>query len=180
MRLRARNRPANSRPATPRATAATGPSMPSVIQSAEVRLANIGNPRGDIALPRGASFQLAQLGWASWKLAPRLNDGGVLFHEADEHLFEALVLRADVLEAAGGGDLAAVDDDGLVAGDLHLGQDVGREQDGVLLAQLADQLARRADLSGVEAGGRLVEDEDGGAVEQDVGEADALAVAARQ
>ena len=49
-----------------------------------------------------------------------------------------------------------------------------------LFAELADQLADLADLVGVEAVGRLVEDQQFRVVDQGVGQADPLAVALRE
>src|SRR4051812_23086407 len=59
-----------------------------------------------------------------------------LFDQANEHLLQCLLPRPQLVEPASGGDLAAVDDDGLVAGHLHLGEDVRREQHRVLLSQV--------------------------------------------
>ena len=54
-------------------------------------------------------------------------------------------------------------------------------KDGVLLAQLADQLARLADLRRIESGRRLVEDQHRrDRRSSSVGQADALAIALRQ
>ena len=52
-----------------------------------------------------------------------------------------------------------------------------REDDGALLAELADELARLPYLVGVEPDRRLVEDEDGRVVDEGLGQPDALAVA---
>jgi len=54
---------------------------------------------------------------------------------------------------------------------------VRREDDGALLAEGGDERERVAALIGIETLGRLVEDEDVGAVQERVGEADPLAVA---
>ena len=56
--------------------------------------------------------------------------------------------------------LALIDHDDPRADRLHLGQDVGGKDDGVLLPQLLDQPADLDDLLGVEADGRLVQDHD--------------------
>ena len=79
-----------------------------------------------------------------------------------------------------GDHLALVDDDDALAGLRDLGQDVRAQDDRVIAGELLDQLARFDDLLRVEAGGRLVEDEDVRVVNQRLGEADALAVALRQ
>ena len=72
------------------------------------------------------------------------------------------------------------DDDHPAADGLDLRHDVRREQDRVPVAQLADQGADLADLDRVEAGRRLVEDQDVGVVDHRLGQADALAVALRE
>ena len=61
-----------------------------------------------------------------------------------------------------------------------LGQDVRAEDDRVIAGELLDQLARFDDLLRVEAGGRLVEDQHVGVVDERLGEADALLVAFRE
>ena len=63
---------------------------------------------------------------------------------------------------------------------LDLAQDVRREDDRVLAAELADERAHLADLVGVEARGGLVEDDDRRPRDDGVREADALAVALGQ
>src|SRR5438270_4961008 len=50
-------------------------------------------------------------------------------------------LTAQLVERSRGDDLAAMDDDHAVAGHLDLGKNMGRQQDGMLLAKLADQVA---------------------------------------
>ena len=74
---------------------------------------------------------------------------------------------------------ALVDDDDALAGLRHLGEDVRAEDDRVVAGQLLDELARLDDLLRVEAGGRFVEDEHVGIVDQGLGQADALPVALR-
>ena len=75
---------------------------------------------------------------------------------------------------------ALVDDDDALAGLRDLGQDVRAEDDRVVAGEAPDQLARLDDLLRVEAGGRLVEDQHVGVVNQRLGEADALPVALRE
>ena len=79
-----------------------------------------------------------------------------------------------------GHDLALVDDDDALAGLRDFGQDVRAEDDRVIAGELLDQLARLDDLLRVEAGGRLVEDQHVGVVDQRLRQADALLVALRQ
>src|SRR5262249_5244077 len=98
--------------------------------------------------------------------------------EDHDCLFARLALQ--VTERAGGGDLAAVDDDDRVTGHLDFRQDVRREEDRVFLAEFADQLAGLTDLGRVEASGRLVEDEDRRVGEEGIGEADTLTVTLRE
>ena len=75
---------------------------------------------------------------------------------------------------------SVVDDDDALAGLRDLGQDVGAQDDGVIARQAADQVAGLDDLLGVEAGGRLVQDQDVGVVDERLGQPDALPVALRQ
>ena len=86
----------------------------------------------------------------------------------------------EVVELVVDGDPAAGDDDHPAADRLDLGHDVRREQDRVPVAQLADQVADLADLDRVEPGGRLVEDQDVGVVDQRLGQADPLAEPSRE
>ena len=58
----------------------------------------------------------------------------------------------------GGLDFAAVDDKHAIAGQFDLGKNVGGKQDGVVAAQILNQVAYGADLVGVETDGRLIED----------------------
>ena len=73
-----------------------------------------------------------------------------------------------------------VDDDDALAGLTDLGKDVRAQDDRVVAAELLDQPARLDDLLRVEAGGRLVEDQHLGVVEQRLREADPLPVALRE
>ena len=77
-------------------------------------------------------------------------------------------------------DPALVDDDDPLADLLDLGQDVRREQDGVLAAESRMVLSVSLICTGSRPRGRLVEDEDGRVGEHGVGQADALAVALRE
>ena len=74
-------------------------------------------------------------------------------------------------------DLAFVDDDHLLAGLADFGKDVRAQNDGVIAGQALDQVARLIDLLGIEARGRLVEDQHIGIVDDGLRQADALAVA---
>ena len=89
-------------------------------------------------------------------------------------------LRAEIVGRAVGDQFAVADDDDARAGRLHLAEDVRREDDRLLLADLLDDAADLGDLVGVEARGRLVEDEHLGLVHDRLREADALAEALRQ
>ena len=82
--------------------------------------------------------------------------------------------------AALGDQPPARDDDDPLAQRRHLGKDVAREEDGALAAQAGEQLPHLHHLRGVEADGRLVEEEDRRLAEQRLRQADALAVALRQ
>ena len=82
-----------------------------------------------------------------------------------------------LLDGVGGDKLALADDDDLLADCLHFGEDVGAQDDGVFAGEALDQLARFDDLLRVESGGRLVENQDVGIVNDGLREADALPVA---
>jgi hypothetical protein len=89
------------------------------------------------------------------------------------------VLRAlqpgdQVLRPSFGRDLAIVDDQHPAAGLADLGQDVRAQDDRMLGAQLSDQLAHLDDLLGVQADGRLVEDQHLGIVQDGLGQAHPL------
>ena len=73
--------------------------------------------------------------------------------------------------------LALVDDEHLLAGLLHFGQDVRAQDDGVVAGQAADQIARFVDLLGVQPGGGLVENQNVGVVDDGLRQSDALPVA---
>ena len=76
--------------------------------------------------------------------------------------------------------LALVDDDDLLAGLLHLGQNVRAENDGVVAGETFDQIACFVDLLGIESCGRLVEDQHIGIVNDRLRQPDALAIAFRE
>ncbi len=88
--------------------------------------------------------------------------------------------RPQLRRRAFGDQLAAIDDHHPLAQELDLGQDVGRQQQGALTAEVADQIANRDDLTRVETHGRLIEDQHLRAVEDCRREANTLAVAFRQ
>ena len=73
-----------------------------------------------------------------------------------------------------------VDDDDALAGLRDLGKDVRAEDDRVIAGQLLDELPRFDDLLRIESGGRLVEDQDIGIVNERLRQTDALPVAFRQ
>src|SRR5205085_10819968 len=75
----------------------------------------------------------------------------------------------EVLELAVQANAAAEDDDDLLTILLDLRQTMRRKEDGAIAPQLADQRERLVLLLGVETGGRLVEDQDGGIVDQRIG-----------
>ena len=79
----------------------------------------------------------------------------------DHHAVAAAALaRAQLVRRAVGDQLAAADDDDAAAGRLHLGEDVRRQDDRLLAADLLDERPDLDDLVGVEAARRLVEDDD--------------------
>ena len=69
-----------------------------------------------------------------------------------------------------------VDDLDPGTGLLHLGQDVGRQNHAVLLAQLTDQLANLANLQGIQADRRLIQDDHGGHVQDGLGDTHPLLI----
>ena len=75
---------------------------------------------------------------------------------------------------------AVIDEADLIAEFLRLLHPMGRKQDGVLFAQFTNQLTAGPDLGGVQASGRLIQDEHRRIREQSVRQADALPVAFRQ
>ena len=85
-----------------------------------------------------------------------------------------------VINGVGRDHLALVDDDDLFADLLHFGQDVRAENDGVIAGKAFDQLARFDDLFRVEAGGRLVQNQHVGIVDDRLRQPDALPIAFRK
>ena len=117
------------------------------------------------ALEREAPGPLAGVGAARTPRTPvdlrqRLGHAVGRGLELDRHRDLPLQALAQLVGAAFGDDPAAIDDQHPAAEQLDLGQDVGREQQGVLASELADQLADGDDLLRVEPDGRLVEDQD--------------------
>ncbi len=86
-------------------------------------------------------------------------------------------LPSQIARRAIGHDPSLVDDEDAVARGLHLGQDVGAEDDRLGPAHFLDQLPDLHDLVGVQSGRGLIEDEHLGIVDHRLGQADALAVA---
>src|SRR5207302_1297723 len=96
------------------------------------------------------------------------------------HINDDRGVALKVLELAVQTDAAPEDDDYLLANRLDLRQAVRREENGPIAPQLADQRQRLILLLGVQTGGRLVEDQDGGVVDQGISQAHALAIALGQ
>lgn len=69
-------------------------------------------------------------------------------------------------------DASLIDDDNAVADRLHLLEDVGGQDDRVVLAEPADQPADLDDLLGVKSHGRFVENDDLGVSDERLGDAD--------
>lgn len=70
--------------------------------------------------------------------------------------------------------------DDLVADGLHLRENVGAENDGMSLPQRLDQIPDFNDLDGVQADGRLIQNDDLGSSQQGLGNAHPLPVALGQ
>ncbi len=75
-----------------------------------------------------------------------------------------------------GDDLAAMDDDHPVTDYAHLVEDVGGEQDRALAAQISDEIADVDHLIGVQADGRLVENQQSRLGDQCLRDPDTLAI----
>jgi len=75
-----------------------------------------------------------------------------------------------------GHQLALVDNDDTFAGLFDFRQDVGAQNNGVVAGEALDQVARLVDLLGIESGGRLVQNEHFGIVNDGLCQADPLAV----
>src|SRR6266566_3482983 len=101
-----------------------------------------------------------------------------------DHLDLLAVLAAESLRQplrrVVGDNTAFVDDQHPLARRRDLGQDVAREDDGVLPSELLDEDARLAGLRDIKACRRLVEDEHHWVVHDGLGQADALAKTLRQ
>jgi len=95
----------------------------------------------------------------------------------DQQRFRTARTILQIADGIGGDELSLVDDDDLLAGLLAFGQAVRAQDDGVVAGEALDELARFIDLLGVEAGGRLVENQDVGIVDDGLRQADALALA---
>ena len=91
------------------------------------------------------------------ELSERLGGGLRSVFQAHPHHRIADRLLAQSLRRSLGHDVAAVDDHHPIAQQLHLGQDVGGDQQRALPTQLADQLADGDDLLGVQTHRRLVQ-----------------------
>ena len=82
--------------------------------------------------------------------------------------------------AAVGYNFSFINNHNSVAGSFHFGQDVRAEDDGFFAADLFYQLPYFDNLVGVEAGGRLVEDEHFGVVDERLRQAHTLPVTLRK
>ena len=78
------------------------------------------------------------------------------------------------VDAVLGDDPALMDDDHALAHHAHLGQDVAGQENGAVLAQLPDQLARLRHLDRVDADGRLIENQHFRIVDDRLRQSDAL------
>jgi hypothetical protein len=86
----------------------------------------------------------------------------------------------EILGRAVGDDAAAVDHDGTGADGLDFLEDMGRNDNGLVLGHLGDQAAHMVLLVRIEAVGRLVHDQHRGVVEDRLGETDAALESLRQ
>ncbi len=92
----------------------------------------------------------------------------------------ALELRREILRRIDGGNFAFVDDDHAIAGHADFRQDVSGKNDGVRAGQALDEVADFDNLLGIEADGRLVQNNYGGIMDQRLGQPNTLLVAARE
>ena len=86
-------------------------------------------------------------------------------------------LPLQLRRSAEGGQRPFGNDEDLVADGLHLGEDMGAENDSVALSKLLDQISDLDDLNGVKADGRLIQNDDLRPAEQRLRNAHALPVA---
>src|SRR4029077_9696411 len=103
-------------------------------------------------------------------------DEAVARTDFDEQRLGAARALLQIADGIGGHEFALVDDDDLLAGLLDCGKNVRAENDGVIAGEALDEFAGFVDLLGVEAGGRLVENEHVGIVDDGLGETDTLAI----
>lgn len=82
----------------------------------------------------------------------------------------------DLLERIVGHHMSLMDDDHPLADRFHLGEDMGGEEDGLILSLLTNDLPDLEDLVRVETGGGFVEDQHVGVVEEGGGQTHALFV----
>ena len=118
---------------------------------------------------------------AAAKCVSRRGHGRVVAEDVDAQDRTNSQAGFDLGQAALGEDAPAVDDRERGAQLLELGEDVAADEDRLAQrAQLAEQLAELDPGPRVEARGGLVEDQDGGIVDEGVGQAEALLHAPRQ
>ena len=86
-----------------------------------------------------------------------LSHGGVC---GEHDLARRAQLPLQFRRSAEGGQRPFGNDEDLVADGLHLGEDMGAENDSVALSKLLDQISDLDDLNGVKADGRLIQNDD--------------------
>ena len=98
-----------------------------------------------------------------------------ILHEFDEDVLEFAVAGQQLVDRTLAQETAAVDDGDAVADAFDLGEQVGVEQHRAAAgAELDDHVAHLAAADGVEVGGRFVEDEQLGLVQEGLGEREPL------
>ncbi len=104
----------------------------------------------------------------------------VAARDFDQHRFAGARALLQIAHRVGGHNLAFVDDDDLLAGLADFGKDVRAQNNRVIAREALDQVARFVDLLGIEARGRLVQNQHVRIVDDRLGEAHALAVTFRK
>ena len=109
---------------------------------------------------------------------PQLLLGGRVVEPQDEGI--RLDVIVELLDTAGEDELPVLNHLDVVAHGLHLREDMGGEQYGMVRGNLLDKLPHLENLVGVEAVGRLVEDDELRPVHDGLGDTEALLVTAGQ
>src|SRR5580698_8450722 len=120
------------------------------------------------------------MGDARNALEPSLNhrrvNVGTASRDFDEQLLGAARAILQIVNGVLGDQPALINDEHGLAGLLDFGKDVRAENDGVIAGEALDEVAGFVDLFWIEAGRRLVENQDVWIVNDGLRQADALAI----